>query len=86
MTKSRFESLFFFIKRFHISIIIVWLAIILASTAFMPSFFAATSYNLTDSASISPDDSESQKTKIILDEQFTSLGNQTDNNVILVIQ
>ena len=86
MAKSRFESLFFFIKRFHTPIIIVWLAIILASTAFIPSFFAATSYNLTDSASISADDSESQKTKIILEEQFTSLENQTDNNVILVIQ
>lgn len=90
LSKSRFESLNSFTRRFYIPIIIFWIAIIIGSIAFIPSFFNATTYNLTDSAVSSPEDSESQKAQAIIASQFSSSiaaeGNGDGDSIILVIR
>lgn len=88
MSKSRFELLNSFIKRFYKLIIIIWLVIIISSFTFLPLFFNATTYNLTDSTVSSPDDSESQKAQAIINSKFSSVlsaGGQSGGDTILLV-
>ncbi len=90
MGKSKFEYVNSLTRRFYIPIIIVWIIIIIGSIAFIPSFFNATTYNLTDSTVSSPDDSESQKAQAIISSQFSSPitegGTIGGDSIILVIR
>ena len=88
--KSKFEYLNSLTRRFYIPIIIIWIIIIIGSTFFIPSFFNATTYNLTDSTVSSPDDSESEKAQAIIASQFSSPisegGSAGGDSIILVIR
>src|SRR3972149_3690534 len=90
LSKSRFDVLNSITRRFYLFIIIIWIIVIIGSIAFIPSFFNATTYNLTDSAVSSPDDSESQQAQAIIASQFSSPisegGNRGGDSIILVIR
>src|SRR3972149_5429418 len=90
LSKSRFDVLNSITRRFYLFIIIIWIVIIIGSIAFIPNFFNATTYNLTDSAVSSPDDSESKKAQAIINSQFSSPitegGTSGGDSIILVIR
>ncbi len=88
-----FNKLNRIIQRFYIPIIIVWLVITLLSVMMMPLFLGSVSYNISESRSLTPTDSEAHRAQRVLDEAFSSRTNQSVSNteqsgdqVILVIQ
>ena len=87
MSRSKFNPLNSFIKRFHWLIIIVWILVLVLSTTLIPSFFAGVSYDVTALAiSGASKNTESQIAQNILDAQFPSSSGAGNYSIILVIQ
>lgn len=63
---------------------IVWLAAVLISVAFLPSFFSQVNYNITGGFG-GPSNSESQKAANMLHEEFPSTKSNASSNAILVL-
>ena len=61
-----------------------WLAVVLVSVAFLPSFFSHVNYNLTGGLG-GPSNSESQKAENILHGEFPSTKSNASSNAILIL-
>lgn len=85
MSKSHFDPLNSFIRRWHRWIIVAWFVVVIASLLLIPSFFNSVSYNVTGSFG-GPTNSESQKTDKLLQVQFPTSSNESLNTMIVVLQ
>lgn len=84
MSKSLFDSLNHFIRRWYKWVIAAWVVAVLLSLLLIPSFFSAVSYDITGGFG-GPSNTMSTKTANIIQAEFPNLqGN--DNNIIIVLQ
>src|SRR5271157_1040599 len=85
MSKSYFDPLNAFIRRWHRWIIVAWFVVVIASLLLISSFFSSVSYNITGGFG-GPANSESQKTDNLLQAQFPTSANQSSDSIIIVLQ
>ena len=85
MPKSFFDLLNHFIQRRYRWVIIAWVVAVLLSLVLIPSFFSSVSYNLTGGFG-APSNTMSVKAANIIQAQFPSLTNSSDNSILVVIQ
>lgn len=85
MPRSFFDSLNHFVQKRHRWIIIAWVVVVVLSLALIPSFFSSVSYNLTGGFG-GPSNSMSVKAANIIQAQFPSSSNSSDNSILVVIQ
>lgn len=85
MSKSYFDPLNSFIRKWHRWIIVAWFVVAIASLLLIPSFFSSVSYNITGGFG-GPANSESQKTDNILQSQFPTSANESLDSIIIVLQ
>ena len=85
MPRSFFDSLNHFIRRRYRWVIIAWVVAVLLSLVLIPSFFSSVSYNLTGGFG-APSNTMSMKAANIMQAQFPSATNSSDNSILLVIQ
>jgi hypothetical protein len=81
-----FNGLNRLIQRLYIPIIIAWLVVIILSALMMPLFLGSVSYDISESKSLSPANSKATQAQKILDAQFPASMNQSEDQVILVLQ
>ncbi len=84
MSGSRFDSLNSFIRRRYRLIIVVWIIALGVSLIFIPSFFGAVNYNITNVGG--PTNTESQKAANILAAEFPGSTNSSTNSILVVYQ
>jgi len=85
MPRSYFDSLNHFIRRRYRWVIIAWVVAVLLSLVLIPSFFSSVSYNLTGGFG-APSNTMSVKAANIVQAQFPSSTNSSDNSILVVIQ
>lgn len=86
MSRSTFDSFNIFIRRNRRWIIIAWILALVISVTFIPSFFSAVSYNIANESLSGPKNTQSQISQNILNAQFPSSNNSSQNSILLVIQ
>lgn len=86
MPRSKFEAFNSFLRRYHKLIIVVWLVAVVAAGTQIPVFFSSVNYNVGGSSFGGPTNAESQVTQNLIDAQFPSSANSTDNGIIVVLQ
>ena len=82
---TRFEILDTFIRKRRRWIIVAWIIVVIVSLTLIPSFFSSVSYNIASGFG-GPTNTESQKAQAILNAEFPSSSNGSDNSILLVIQ
>ena len=85
MPRSYFDSLNHFIRRRYRWVIIAWVVAVMLSLVLIPSFFSSVSYNLTGGFG-GPSNTMSVKAANIVQAQFPSSTNSSDNSILVVIQ
>jgi RND superfamily putative drug exporter len=85
MSKSLFDSLNHFIRKRYKLVIVAWVVAVLLSLVLVPSFFSSVSYDLTGGFGATPN-SEATKAANIMQAQFPSSSNNSENSIIIVIQ
>ncbi len=85
MSKSRFDTFNSIIARRRRWVILAWIIGLVIASTLIPSFFANVSYSIT-SVGGGPTNSESQQAQNILNAQFPSTTNVTDNTILIVLQ
>lgn len=85
LSKSRFETFNSIIARRRRWVILAWIIGLALAATLIPSFFANVSYNIT-SVGGGPTNSESQTAQNILNAQFPSTSNTSDNTILVVLQ
>ncbi len=85
MPRSFFDSLNHFIHKRYRWVITAWVVAVLLSLALIPSFFSSVSYNLTGGFG-APPNTEADKASNIVQAEFPSLGNTSENSILLVVQ
>jgi RND superfamily putative drug exporter len=83
---SNFGRLSRSVQRLYLPIIVTWLIVVVLSVMLVPTFFDSVSYDISESESLSPTDSDALAAQKILDAQFPSTVNASTHNMILVIQ
>src|SRR5208337_1302013 len=85
MPRSFFDSLNHFIRRRYRLVIIAWVVAVMLSLVLIPSFFSSVSYNMTGGFG-APSNTMSAKAANIVQAQFSSSTNGSDNSILVVIQ
>jgi len=85
LSKSSFDPLNAFIRKWHRWIIVAWIIVVIACLIVVPLFFSSVSYNVTGGFG-GPSNSESQKAANILNAAFPNSNNESIDTVLVVLQ
>jgi putative drug exporter of the RND superfamily len=86
LPRSRFEAFNSFLRRRRKLIILVWIIAVIVAGSQIPVFFSSVSYNVAGSSFGGPTNAESQVTQKVINAQFPSSVNSSDNGIIVVLQ
>jgi len=86
MPRSSFEAFNSLLRRRHKLIIVAWLIAVVVAATQIPVFFSSVSYNVAGSSFGGPTNAESQVAQAIIDAQFPSSANSSNNGIIVVLQ
>lgn len=86
MQRSRFDSFNIFLRRYHKLIVVLWVVAVIVAGTQIPIFFSSVSYNVAGSNFGGPTNAESQVTQKIIDTQFPSQANSSNDGIIVVVQ
>jgi uncharacterized membrane protein YdfJ with MMPL/SSD domain len=86
LPRSRFEAFNSFLRRHHRLIIVAWIVAVIVAGSQIPVFFSSVSYNVAGSSFGGPTNAESQVAQNVIDNQFPSSANSSNNGIIVVLQ
>ncbi len=86
MPNSRFDVLSSFLRKRYKLVLVAWIVVLIAFGTQIPTFFGAVNYNIGGSNFGGPTNAESQQAQNILDAQFPSNSNSSNNGIIVVVQ